>query len=585
VHFLININGKKSIKVQRETIPDKSQGDFIYIPVPSGLQPVDLIISVSGAYYIIGDPVYHEDREEAKEILSNNKSIGDFIKRVDGFYYIVFWNEVKKELLVTSSMFGILPVFYSFVGNNLVISSSFEEVVKNTEGSLETDDLYFLEKIVFNYPFLDRTTVKQIKTLNANNTLSFSEGKLLISKHTEISQYFTSSPEPLRREKESLANSFVKSIRSFLPDEHNCITLTGGLDGRTVVSAALSMKKDFYTYSYGGSSDNDITIPQKISAVTGITHKTLILDKEFINKHFWEEGKNFNKSSFGIGNISRGHYSYAVKHFIKNTEYIVSGNFGSEILRSMKIPGVMTSEILFSIFQVSDKKHLAEMIRNYFPLKYFTKGNKEALINELCDEVFTYLDTLPKNISDNQRFSIYLFEQVFPKYFGPEVMNQRPFIKHRAPFLSFRFITDLLKTTGAGANSDFLETNPMKRYGGQSLYGKIMEKCDQRLLNIDLDKGYKPLYFNQLLGRLKITYKYFKKRIFKKKTVTNINYQVFVKEESIRRCRAENLTSDYFDVQKIISDYESGEKSDDVHLFNIISASVYLNGILPALKK
>lgn len=587
MHFLININvnGPEKIKIRRGSLSDNDNDNSICIPETSVLQPVDMISSPAGNYCIIGDPVYHEDKEIAKDFLLKGKGVGDFIKKADGFYYIIVWSEVKKELVVSGSMFGILPVFYSFINGNLIVSSSLEVVMKNSVGPLETDDLYYLEKIVFNYPFLNRTPVKQIKTVNANNSLSFSNGILTISKNTEISDHFTASPEPLRKAKESLATGFVKGIKSFLPDKNSCITLTGGLDGRTVVSAALSMKKDFYTYSYGGVSDNDITIPQKISAITKIEHKTLILDQEFIDKHFWEEGRNFTKNSFGIGNMSRGHYSYAAKHFLKNAEYLISGNFGSEILRSMKVPGVMVSEMGFFIFQKHDKKELVEKIRNYFPVKYFHKGNAAELIDQLCDEVSEYLDTLPKNISDNQRFYIFLFEQVFPKYFGPEIVNQREFIKHRAPFLSYRFITELLKTTGAGANSAFMETNPMKRYGGQSLYSRIMNKCDQRLLHIDLDRGYKPVYFDQLLGRLKITFKYYRRKMQKNKKTANVNYQVFVKEEMIRRCRFEGLRSNYYDIPKLLSDYGSGEKSDDVHLFNIISAAIYMNEITPALEK
>lgn len=586
MHFLIRIKNPEKVVIKHLTSGKEiCEENSIGLPQAANLISVETVSSENGNIYIIGDPVYHENKEEALRTLSSVKGIEDFVKKTDGFYYLLFWNQEKKELRVTSSMFAILPLFYSFNSDALVVSSSFDKVFSNTSAPLKTDESYHLEKLIFNYPFLNRTPIEQIKTVNPNEVLVFSEGKIKFVRHTDISDYFVTKPESLNQSKNKLVKTFIESIKGFFPEKKSCITLTGGLDGRTIVSAALHAKKEFFTYSYGGADDNDIRIPKNISGITGIPHKTLIIDETFVKSNFWEHGKEFNRRSFGLGNISRAHYSYAAKNIFQGTDYLISGNFGSEIMRSMKAPGVMTSEMLFFIFQNPDKKTLVDKVKNYSSVKYFNKELLNGLAEKLSDTIISYLDSLPKGLSDNQKFYIYLFEQVFPKYFGPEIMSQREFVRHRAPFLSFRFITELLKTKGAGANSAFMETNPIKRYGGQSLYGYIMQQCDRRLLHIDLDKGYKPAYFIQATGKLKILFKYYLKK-FKKPSVTGkVHYQILVREEAIKKCKEENIENKFYNISKILSDYEAGVKNDDVHLFNIISASLYLKSIEPGLKK
>lgn len=469
----------------------------------------------NGFSWILGDPVYPSlDRKTFHSILEDGK-FGKFIRAVDGFYFLLHWNEQKKQLVISSSMFNILPVYYLSSNNLLIISSSFD-LLRQTEAVEWTpDEQYYLEKALFYYPLFTRTPLKQINTVPSNHLLVYQDN-LSFSRHTHISDYYVENPVPWTRSLDHLAEMFIEQARKFIPVAPFCATLTGGFDGRTSISVAMEMNRSFFTYSYGSETSMDVKIPLLISREMGITHKPLILDKTYTKQHFWKNGMEFLTRSYGLGNISRAHYYYALQTVLKDTRYLVSGNFGSEIIRSMKVPGVMTSALLFNLFENPDRSQLRKQILASAGTKYLSPNLVDRWIDPLLDEIYDYLSNLPGHLSANKRFYIYLFEEVFSKYFGPEITVQRQFLNHRAPFLSFRFIEVLLKTGMAGVYSEYRENNPFNRYHGQVLYAHILKRTAPGWLDLPLDRGYKPRYFLTPAGPIQIALGFTIRKLMKK---------------------------------------------------------------------
>ena len=90
-----------------------------------------------------------------------------------------------------------------------------------------------------------------------------------------------------------------------------------------------------------------------------------------------------------------------------------------------------------------------------------------------------------KHLSRNQKFYIFVFEEVFRKYFGAEMINQFKYLKNRTPFLDMEFFKAILQTGLAGIHSEFFENNPLKRYKGQVLYAHIIRKAYPQFGEID----------------------------------------------------------------------------------------------------
>ena len=306
----------------------------------------------NGRALFAGDPVFHSTTQRSIQTYLAERNVGKIIREVDGFYYLFLFNEDKSNLIISGSIFSILPVYYQSTGESVYVSSSLSILEERTRHLPHTQDKqYYLEKAIFNYALFNRTPLSEIKIIPSNSYLELSEKGISIKKHTFIHNYFVSRPSLWRESLNYLSDLFIENTKAFMPAENFVGTLTGGFDGRTIVSLALAGGKEFEIYSYGSKSDPDVTIPLKISAEIGKSYIPVILNQEYAEDHFLENAYQFLIKSYGAGNISRAHYHYALKTRLSKTNYLLTGNFGSEILRSMKIPGVVTSAPLFSIFE------------------------------------------------------------------------------------------------------------------------------------------------------------------------------------------------------------------------------------------
>lgn len=541
-----------------------------------GHTTLDAIPLRRGKAWVMGDPVYHaQDKKEAHEYLERGE-YGRFFRSVDGFYFLLCWDRETRQIVAGSSMFNILPVFYTEMGSHLLISSSFD-LLRDTEGiDLSADRQYYLEKALFYYPLFTRTPLEQVKTIPSNHILAY-DGRLSFSRHTDISDYYTHSPLPWRDSVDNLAEIFIEQAKAFIPGEGFCATLTGGFDGRTVVSLALNLNRPFYTYSYGGDSSPDLNLPRAISQKMGFAHRPLILNEKYSENHYWENGLTFLSGSYGLGNMSRAHYHYAIQTVLQDSRFLLSGNFGSEMIRSMKVPGVMASKILFELFEKPDLYRLSNLIEGWPGLKYLSKALVEEHTEQLLDEICSYLQKLPSHLPTNKKFCIYLFEEVFPKYFGPEITVQRRFLNHRAPFLCFRFIEELLKTGIAGANSLFRETNPFKRYHGQALYAHILKRTSPSLLDFPLDKGYKPRHFLTVAGPLQIAAGFAWRKLRWNKAVQIPDYSKDNIARNLEKFRQASLPSCLFNARHFELQFAGHWLDDQINFANMVSAAQYHN--------
>lgn len=531
-----------------------------------------------GVAVFLGDPVFHGgDREELIADLGKG-DIGSVIRKTDGFYFLAVIYERTGKLIISSGIFNILPVFLSRSGDALMLSSSFTVLRNNYGAGLLTDDRqYYVEKALFNYPLFDRTPFREISLLPSNSYLEYVNSDFRISKHTFVHDYFTGAGESQRSSLVSLSDLFIENASDFIPEDRTALALTGGFDSRVIAGIAHHRGEVPEAYAYGSEGDPDILIASEISDFMGTRFIPVILDGAYAKDYFWQNALRFMSKSHGLGNLSRAHYNYIPDNHLKGVRYHLSGNFGSELLRSMKVPGVVTSEALFDIFAAGNTGELSQKLLENPALKYLNGQITGKAISSLTTEISEYLERLPEHLTVNQKFYTYMFEEVFRKYFGPEVGVQRTFLKPRTPFLSFRFIEELLKTDLAGANGHFRESNPFKRFRGQILYAHILNRIYPELAEFRLDRGYRPKDLMAPRGYLNITYGYLKRKYSGSSEDDTPDYLNLSLAQNISEFHKFKPDEAIFDAPYIKRKTEGDWVTDQMNFVNIMSAVIYSN--------
>lgn len=483
-------------------------GLFIKMPV------IELYIDEPEFEFISwGDPIFSND---FKKKLEKDPDPGVVINNVFGHYYYVILDKRNCEIYIGNSMFSILPVYY-YQGTDRIYFA--ENAIKlGMHLNLKRISYRFiLETILFNYPLFNHSVFEKISQLPSNSFGKVSGTSFLILKHTRIEELFVSLPASWKKSLNDLSEIFVERAGQYFPGEHYFNSLTAGFDSRTLVSTGLFLKKEFSCYCFGSVNSKDIRIASYLASRSEIPFVQLPLNNRYIADYSMDYGKEFIYNSSGNATFTRAHYLYAAKILSEKCKIVITGDFGSEIFRAVHLTGQVISPNLYALFLNENPEAGLSKIEKSNEFQYLS----EKVLLNAWGELKQDLLTLPcynkaySGLSKNQKFYVFVFEEVFRKYFGSELINQFISIKNRTPFLDIEFLKQVFKYKLAGIHSDFFDQNPVSRYKGQLLYAYILQKTYPLFGNIITDKGYKPADLLSMPGKMNLIKGYLRKKIRK----------------------------------------------------------------------
>lgn len=435
------------------------------------------------------------------------------LENVAGHFYYLLHDKRTDKLWVGNSLFGILPVYYAQFDGMVWIANHVDAFKDKI--SLTYNKRFILENILFNYPLFDISCYKEVDLLSVNSALFLTPDKFQIMQCYSIENLFVQKPIPKKQSLKLIVDAFLKTVEKYYPDYYFSAALTGGFDGRTLVSKALFSKCNFRTYCFGSDDSLDLRVARNLSQKAGIPLLELNLDNAYVKKESCLCGVEFIKRSCGTAGFSRAHYLYAAKVLSEETDVLITGNFGSEVFRAFHIAGAVLSDNLYNLFCANDYSNAIKKIENAPEWKWLNKDAYDEEKKELYREI-KELPMFNQNFSGftkSQQLYKVVFDIVFRKYFGAEMHAQFQLLKNRTPFLDIDFLKVLMTSEYAGVYSDFFTHNPVKRFKGQVVYANVIKQTYPLFLSLMTDKGYKPADILSFKGKIKIIFAFIKKKI------------------------------------------------------------------------
>lgn len=530
MHFHLKINTDSIRQFNEEILRVEEMDDFEWTENRLVLSETDLhsrVIPVNSKdriAWLIGDPLIEKDKADLIKKYLDEPDYSNLLQSVNGHYRMIVFDKKKFTVSITSSLFGILPVYYYKSGEMIYVSSDVKSLSEETDQD-KINKRFILENTLFYYPLFNQTAYHNIQLLPAHYVFEISEKGDRLVKHTNVADWFTQQPKPWKKSTNEIADVFIDRVKCYLPDEKYIHSLTGGFDSRSLVACGLYHRKEFETYSFGNELSDDTMIAAKLACAAGVKFNLIRLDNEYVTNHSLEDGLQFIKSSGGSGGFARAHYLYACRAMSQKSKYLVTGNFGSEIFRAAHNAGAVISSNLYHLFNAKSVDEALEKIEGSLEFRWINKRHLKQEWEELKSDISglpVFSNEYP-GMTQNEKFYLLVFEEVFRKYFGAEMVNQFHYINNRTPFLDCQFLKEILKTSLAGVYSDFFENNPLKRYKGQVLYAHFIRKTFPAFNEILSDKGYKPKDLLSLNGKFYITKGYIKKRLRNSKDESDPN--------------------------------------------------------------
>lgn len=493
--------------------------------------------------------------EEFYRKLANDPSIECIVNNVFGHHYYILLNKISNKLYLGNSLFGILPVYHFEVKNKVIISNNVQPITHYIN-NVRISRQFVLETVLFNYPLFSSSIFEGIHLLPANSAITCADGNWTIEKHTTIADLFTDSPVNWRRCINQTRDTFLESTQKYMPDCHYVNSLTGGFDSRTLVSAGLLNKKDFSSYAFGSPSSEDTKIAALLCQEANLPFIQVDLDHQYAYKQSLDSGLEFVRNASALGSFSRAHYLYSIKQLASKTEYILTGNFGSEIFRSAHNLGVIISPNLYLLFKSASLDHAIKCIEDCNEYKYLKKASFHNEWEQLKNDLLSFPGFNPtyKKLSKNQKFYIFVFEEIFRKYFGAEMVNQFKYLKNRTPYLDIDFLKAVFKTDLAGIHAGFFEHNPFRRFKGQILYAHIIDKSYPAFGKILTNKGYRPSDLLSFPGKVNIAIDFIRKRVTNNSVDTDPNSVDIAYKSNETFYKNIPISQDIFNTAKISND-------------------------------
>jgi asparagine synthase (glutamine-hydrolysing) len=518
--------------------------------------------------------IFHGDAIFSSSIvLKNNNIIQQIIDKIKGHFYYFYQDE--NGISFGNSAFSILPIFYHISGEKIIISNKVN-LIKKVLNRTTKNKRFFLENVLFNYQLFNNTIYNEIQLLPSNSFLSIKKDKIEIKKIESIENYFIDRPSNWKKSIDHISEFFIDISKQYLPDEIFAVSVTGGFDSRTLTCLSKFYNKEFLSYSFGAENSSDLIVAKYLAEKGNLNFISFEADQRFIEKSL-DFGLKFINGSEGRASFSRAHYMYSMLGLSEKVNYMITGNFGSEIFRAMHNTGVVVSSNLYALFTSKNYEDAIERIESSEEFKFLNKHNLNNEWNELKEDLrsFVSFNYIYDGLTKNQKFYKFAFEEIFRKYFGAEIENQFNYLINRTPFLDYDFVKEILKTQLSGVFSSFFSNNPLKRFKGQMVYANIISKTYPLFGAEYTNKGYRPDDLLSLKGKIRVSYNYLDKKIIKSnKFVENDSFGV-VKSFKFNKNFWSNLDINgiIFNKQHI-EKYFTSEKYNDL-LFQVLSQAWY----------
>ena len=222
-------------------------------------------------------------KTDTEVILHGYEEYGpDVLNKFRGMFGIAIWDLTKKELFIARDFFGIKPMYYTQVGNNLIFGSEIKCILTHPNVKKELNESALQNYLSFQYGVPNDTFFKDIYCLQPGHYLKFKDGKLEITRYWKPEFKINDSwnEEQLVEE---IDKTFKDSVEAHkISDVEVGCFLSSGVDSSYVATQFKGQKS--FTVGFNYNKYNEIDYAKELAEEIGQDHYF----KRIEDDEFWE---------------------------------------------------------------------------------------------------------------------------------------------------------------------------------------------------------------------------------------------------------------------------------------------------------
>lgn len=222
-------------------------------------------------------------KTDTEVILHGYEEYGpEVLNKFRGMFSIAIWDLVSKELFIARDFFGIKPMYYTQVGNDLVFGSEIKCILTHPNVKKELNIHALQNYLSFQYGVPNDTFFENIYCLQPGHYLKFKDGKLKITRYWKPEFMVNDSWDYDSLVKE-IDTTFKESVEAHkISDVEVGCFLSSGVDSSYVATQFKGQKS--FTVGFNYNKYNEIDYARELAEEIGQDHYfKKITDDEFWN--------------------------------------------------------------------------------------------------------------------------------------------------------------------------------------------------------------------------------------------------------------------------------------------------------------
>lgn len=250
------------------------------------------------------------------------------VKNLNGSFVLAVWNLKKKVLTIANDRFGLRPLYYFRRDDLFVFASEMKSVLAFAEASRQIDVEAMAQFFSFNFIMGDRTWLEEIKVLSPASILTFGNGSLQKRSYwtlnlAEEDKEFNKQ-DALERAHFLIKQAVHRQIKDDIP---KILSLSGGLDSRTILGAAAQLGHKIPTFTFGIPECEDQRLAKAVADTLGMENRFFVLFPNFLEE-WCRLGVWLTE---GMSNCVNFHGIEFVPEIRKQAPIVLNGFFGNEV--------------------------------------------------------------------------------------------------------------------------------------------------------------------------------------------------------------------------------------------------------------
>lgn len=361
----------------------------------------------------------------------------DIVKKLNGSFTLALWDFRERQLTIANDRCGLRPLYYLKQEDLLLFASEMKSILTLPQVRREIDLQGMTEFFSFGFVMQDRTLFKQIKVLQPASILVFQDGTLQTRSYWSLNLKEDAGKfdekGSLERAHFLLKQALLRQLKDDLP---KVLSLSGGLDSRTLLGAAVQSGYRIPSFTFGTRDCPDQKLAKAAADSLGTENRFFELSPDFLK--IW--AKRGVWLTEGMNNCVNFHGIQLTQKIRKQALVVLNGFMGGELFGFLSLTGALL------LFQKNSKgwiKRAFRRINHPFAESELAGLYQTGYYSQIKDIPFQSLTESMADCPFDSPFNIsycFRFREQAPKSFLYGLLLDNDQVEYRAPFCDYDLV-------------------------------------------------------------------------------------------------------------------------------------------------